>query len=296
MLKTKLFISTIPDDLNQALLEFEKGFQYPLSKEVSFLISHGPDYLRFFKSLGEVVLAVSFYNEKVVGVCVGVKQKDVLGRYCFYLCDLKVLSEYREMSVAYLVSKKLYQWCRQFGINDFFAFVMGGTSKVSAFFRGRLDFPPLLIKHEYRVLRLDTEKRIVTHGTIDQSADYQPLFKFNNGKESSSNCMELIGPSFSGVLEDTLYGKKIMLNDGVELLSSHLSDIKFSQISDLVELLEEARVKSQKLKYPGLFVAIPERVYQQIRFNLFSLSNSKMTMFTNMDFTGLNGTINTAEV
>src|SRR6516162_3463154 len=57
-----------PPELARALDRFERQFIYPLGPGRSFRISHGEDYPRFFRAMGEAACFVAEREGRVVGV------------------------------------------------------------------------------------------------------------------------------------------------------------------------------------------------------------------------------------
>ena len=55
-------------ELALALARFEEQFTYPLGPGRSFRISHGDDYPRFFRAMGEVACFVAERDGVVLGV------------------------------------------------------------------------------------------------------------------------------------------------------------------------------------------------------------------------------------
>src|SRR6266542_4454124 len=84
-----------PPDLAGKLAEFERQFTYPLGPGRSFRISHGEDYSRFFRAIGEGASLVAEDDGHVLGT-LGTALRTVLlpqggaGR-AMYLGDLKIL-------------------------------------------------------------------------------------------------------------------------------------------------------------------------------------------------------------
>ena len=57
-----------PPELAQALERFEEQFRYPLGPGRFFRISHGEDYPRFFRAMGEGACFVAERDGRVLGV------------------------------------------------------------------------------------------------------------------------------------------------------------------------------------------------------------------------------------
>lgn len=81
-------------DLVKALARFESGFSYPLGQKTKFRISHGEDYPRFFRAMGQCRVFVSERHGEVSGTLAGVVRtldgSEKEGTNVLYVGDLKV--------------------------------------------------------------------------------------------------------------------------------------------------------------------------------------------------------------
>ncbi len=77
--------------LQSALEDFERNFIYPLGSD-SFRISHGKDYLNFFRRMGRDNVYAYVDNQKIAALGAGVIQAR---HKAWYLCDMKVHPDYR---------------------------------------------------------------------------------------------------------------------------------------------------------------------------------------------------------
>lgn len=89
----------------ERVAELEAKAEYPLGPNEKFKINHGEDYFAFFKRLGEVHYFVCLDNDKVVGVGAGCL-RTIENRKVWYLCDLKVIPEYRGRYIPMHMFKK----------------------------------------------------------------------------------------------------------------------------------------------------------------------------------------------
>lgn len=120
-MKKKLAIKKIYPVLNDKVksiynfqcIELEKTFQYPLGGDF-FYIDHGINYFSFFEKLGSPVFYGVFDAEKLIGLASGVlrnvrpyKDKN-LSQKVWYLCDLKILPEYRGEKLTHQIFKKAF--------------------------------------------------------------------------------------------------------------------------------------------------------------------------------------------
>ena len=67
----RVFDADLPADVAHALAGFEAGFRYPLGEGATFCISHGEDYRRFFRAMGESVCIVSERDGFLVALITG---------------------------------------------------------------------------------------------------------------------------------------------------------------------------------------------------------------------------------
>ena len=88
------FTTGLTREIGLALARFEKEFTYPLGSEARFRISHGEDYLPFFRAMGEPDLTVLEKHGEILGCLARVKRHLVLDGKAdleaHYLCDLKL--------------------------------------------------------------------------------------------------------------------------------------------------------------------------------------------------------------
>lgn len=98
---------------SKELQEFESQFSYPLGQK-RFNIVHGAsdgcDYFSFFEQMGEVYYFVARNEEKIVGAGCAVLRDGLEGTY-WYLCDFKILKEYRGKGILEKMFKKYFIPC-----------------------------------------------------------------------------------------------------------------------------------------------------------------------------------------
>src|SRR3954463_4543761 len=87
-------LTTAPSpELATSLARFEEQFTYPLGPGRSFRISHGQDYPRFFRAIGDAACFVAERNGEVLGAlalaATRVRNPDATERPAIYFADLK---------------------------------------------------------------------------------------------------------------------------------------------------------------------------------------------------------------
>lgn len=99
--------------VSKELQEFEASFEYPLGCE-KFKIVHGAlpgqDYFSFFEQMGKVHYFLAKDGEKIIGAGCAILRNGEEGKY-WYLCDLKVLKEYRNVGVMEKMYKRYMFKC-----------------------------------------------------------------------------------------------------------------------------------------------------------------------------------------
>lgn len=94
----------------EALRALERDIAYPIADGAdSFTIDHGPDYHRFFSSMGDARFLLTFDGDRLISVLSGAKRvATVRGvtKPSAYLADFKLAREYRGRGV----SRKIIQW------------------------------------------------------------------------------------------------------------------------------------------------------------------------------------------
>ena len=173
-----------PADLASALERFEEQFTYPLGPGRSFRISHGTDYPRFFRAMGEPACFVATSDARphgvgqafqpdsqagkpdlrerggrVVGVlgCALRRLQLPNGTECpaVYLGDLKVDPQARGGRALPQLAQAAMRWVAA-RAKVAFSVVMDGTRITPTRYTGRLGIPPFQELGKIMVLRIAT--------------------------------------------------------------------------------------------------------------------------------------------
>lgn len=276
-----------PNSLASALERFESEFTYPLGPGRSFRISHGEDYPRFFRAMGEARCFVAERNGVVLGT-IGVALRPLWlpsGEECtaVYLGDLKLTAHARQGRALLRLAEVVQQWVGG-RTQAAFAVVMDGTRATPTRYTGRLGIPQLGDLAKVIVLRIatgGTDLKCNATATADEAgtACYRQL---SMGRYAcpGGTCAErsaitphwltLSGDRACGRLEDTRRAKRLIADDGQEMPSAHLSCFAYRDPASAVELAQAARVTAASLGFPALFVAVPPADADTIRRGLGS--------------------------
>lgn len=281
-----------PPNLACALEEFEYSFLYPLGPKQKFRISHGREYLPFFRAMGEATLLVAEHAGDVLGTLVLVRRmvqtRTSAGMQespAFYLCDLKVRSEWQRTPLLLRLIAAARKLIESSGVRRCYCVVMDGTRRLPTSYTGRLEIPPFEKLGEIMIIRatftpeIDPDLgQLVSISEVDQLFQQirSPGVAAAQGLSSERSRMSprgLIDASRSacGVLEDTRRGKQLWLQSGEELLSAHLSRWAWTHAHSGAAILKQAVSISLKHGFPALFAALPNRCYPNLAQYLDSL-------------------------
>ncbi|MCY3623625.1 MAG: N-acetyltransferase [Gammaproteobacteria bacterium] len=257
-----------------ALKHFERQFTYPLGSGRSFRISHGDDYVRFFRAMGEARCFVAERDQRVLGV-LGAALRPLMfpggeRRTVLYLGDLKVDPATQGGRMVMRLASALESWLDE-RTDIAFGVVMDGTRATPAQYTGRLGLPCFTALGKILVVRLcpgprdepydaweateqdgeDCQERLASHG-----------FACPVGAPSRSEMARrwLVDPAGAacGCLEDTLRSKRLYdAADGSEIRSAHLSGFAYRSPESGVALLEAALAGAAQHGLHRLFVAVP---------------------------------------
>ena len=257
-----------------ALERFERQFTYPLGPGRSFRISHGDDYVRFFRAMGEARCFVAEREQRVLGV-LGAALRPLLfpggeRRAVLYLGDLKVDPAVQGGRMVLRLATAVKTWLHE-RTELAFGVVMDGTKATPAQYTGRLGLPGFASLGKIVVVRLrarppykrgdawratewdgeQCHERLVSHG-----------FACPVGATWRSEMARywLVDPAGAacGCLEDTLQSKRLYdAVDGSEIRSAHLSCFAYGSPESGVRLLDAALAGAAQNGFHCLFVAVP---------------------------------------
>jgi hypothetical protein len=259
-------------DLAAALARFERQFTYPLGPGRSFRISHGDDYPRFFRAVGDAACFVAERAGEVLGVLglaiTRVRCAGGGGRDAAYLGDLKVSPSARGGRVLVRLAEAAGAWCAgRAGCG--FAVVMDGTRATPDRYTGRLGLPPFRAVAKVAVLRIPAAAsspdreweagEAATEACFSRLACGRICTSGGHPRERSETApLWLASPDglACGRLEDTRRAKRLMA-DGGEMTAAHLSRIGYANLAALAGLLRAAQGAAAARGFPALFAAVP---------------------------------------
>jgi len=272
------------------LAQFEQQFQYPLGPDNHFSISHGSEYLPFFAAMGAATLLVAEHCGTIVGTLVLVQRQLEIrdssasdsqtgSQAAHYICDLKVRPEARSSSALARLMTAAAEIIRSCQSHACYSVVMAGTSSEPAAYTGRLNIPDFAAVGEVTILRFLTatgnELSKVVNASPDQFiATQERLRAAGVGPVAGdSSLRSLIGvqrfchvsETACGLLEDTRRGKRLIHSSGEEIVSSHLSRFRWSDLAAAEDLLKHALDQSFELGFPAMFCSMPSAAWAQLK-------------------------------
>jgi hypothetical protein len=265
-----------PDPNLAAKLEtFESQFHYPLGRDAWFRISHGDDYTRFFRAIGQARCFVALRGSEVLGVISAMicRLRTPGGDWqqTGYISDLKISQSFGGRTLLRLL-RTATDWVQP--STPAFCVVMDGTAKDPSSYTGRLGVPQFRPLCKLLILRIPCESfalharvPVEVHPTEVVKTRYRELtpecFATTAGDSALRSEMQPLGlistdGNASGLLEDTRRGKQLFNSDGTEMISAHLSCFGYRDATAAVDLIAAAAGHCQRLEIPALFVAIPD--------------------------------------
>jgi hypothetical protein len=264
-----------PPELALALAEFEAQFTYPLGPGRTFRISRGSDYPRFFRAIGQGASFVAEAEGRVLGA-LGMAVRplalpDGSERLVAYLGDLKIAPAARGGWALVSLARSALAWAGPH-VEAAFSVVMDGTPVTPVRYTGRAGLPAFRELGNVIVFRIATGdvplEPAADHWVTTAAAGMECYRRLRAGRyacpggqpaeRSEIAPLALLDPEGSacGQLEDTRKAKRLLADDGSELLSAHLSSFAFRTSAAGAELLRVARSHAAERGFPALFVAV----------------------------------------
>ena len=286
------FTSPPPADLATALEEFEQSFLYPLGPQQKFRISHGRQYLPFFRAMGEATLLVAQHAGTVLGTLVLVRRMvqirtptETVESPAYYLCDLKIRPEWQRTPLLFRLIASARKLIEESGVRRCYCVVMDGTGRLPTDYTGRLGIPAFEKLGEIMIIRASSaggevhdRSLMATASEVEQLAQQirGPGVAASPSLSSERSMLSPVGlidaaRSACGVLEDTRRGKQLWLQSGEELISAHLSHWAWTEAQAGASILKQAVRCGAESGFPALFTAIPRRWYAKLTPHLDSL-------------------------
>jgi hypothetical protein len=299
-------------ELAQALEAFEEQFSYPLGPGRTFRISHGRDYPRFFRAIGDAVVFVAERDGQVLGTLAGVLRTMLLpdGQEARvgYLADFKVAPAARG-STAILRLARAVQAANTSHAGAY-TVVMDGTPLPPSAYSGRLGIPSFSEVGRIVIFRIPADETAAADDISSGAAAARECFgRLAAGRYSTPAGdpaqrsrlapvpLLLADGSACGLLEDTEQAKRLFTGGG-ELRSAHLSDFAYRSPAHAAALLRTASQVAGQRGYPALFAAVsaPEADAVNACLNIPDVVQAPAAIHANGLNPGKLWNVNTAEI
>ena len=264
-----------PPDLARALAEFERQFTYPLGPGRTFSISHGDDYPRFFRAMGEAASLVLEEQGRVLG-SLGIAVRRIQlpeGRLhtVAYFGDLKVDPVARKAFAFLKLAWAAEKWLHGKASTGF-GVVMDGTSATPDAYTGHFGIPAARVLGKTIVWQLpctaeawrpEHEQWRAPPAQVQEC--YRRLSRrryacpgADPAERSEMAPVSLVHPDglACGLVEDTRRCKRLRADDGAELRSGHLSFFAWQTPAAGAALLRAALGYAARADHPAIFVAV----------------------------------------
>ncbi len=261
-------------DRAQALETFESSFTYPLGVHQRFGIRHSPDYLRFFRAMGEAQSFIAIEQGCIVGaIAVALRRllnPDGQSLRVAYFGDLKIIPEARGGRTFIELTRRASRWVLERS-SVAFSIVMEGTTLTPEHYTGRAGLPAFTELAKLAVIRVPNEPCVPTLETLittDLETHANLFHKLSAGRyatpvlaphmRSSATPLPFVlaDGSACGLVEDTRLAKRLVVADGTELASAHLSQFAYRDAVAGAKLVHAARWHAARLGLPALFFAV----------------------------------------
>ncbi len=263
--------------LARALAEFEAPFTYPLGPGKLFRVSHGEDYTLFFRVQGEGACFIAEHEGRVVGTLGTAIRRlwmpDGTERPAVYIGDLKIAAKARGGTVLIRLARAAETWLRP-RVAAGLGVVMGGTPLTPDAYTGRARIPGFQDLGRLMILRIcgsvdgrpaDPGRCLTTRKIGLACYRRLSLGRYSCPTDKAEQRSRIVpiwlmntDGSACGMLEDTRRAKRLINEDGSEILSAHLSCFAYGVVSAGAELIGVALQHAARLGLPSLFVAVAE--------------------------------------
>ncbi|MBI5245967.1 MAG: hypothetical protein HY923_02205 [Elusimicrobia bacterium] len=265
MNKVELYSVAVPQSVGQSLRALEREFDYPLGPDERFRIDHGPEYGRFYSSMGESACVVVYDGDEPCAT-VSAALRTAAGAPAVYGGDLKVHPRARGGKAYHRAASELARWTAK-RAERAYSVVMGGTAALPDEYSGRAGLPALRKVAGLTVFSLAASPGGADGAEAPLGAWERAFGELTRGcvvptggepaRRSSAPPRLLLGPGGAacGRLEDTREAKKLLRLNGTEIKAAHLASFAFRSARSGVALARRAAALSGAER---LFFCVPE--------------------------------------
>lgn len=303
--------------LSRALAKFESQFSYPMGQADRFAVFHGDDYARFFRAMGRAQCFLAEMGGEIVGSFAVVVRRiglpDGTESEVGYLGDVKIAPRARGGSTLFRLAAAATAWVPR-SVDAYYGVVMDGTEATPDEYSGRAGLPAFSAVGKVMITRLLTSSMTGRNDPAISESEFPAVtacFRELSAGRYSTPCTapserSLTAPislmarnrSACGCLEDTRRAKRLVLQDGTELLSMHLSSFAYRDVRSGGSLIREALTRASSLGFPAVLVAIAAADADQMFAELteYSATLAPATIYGHGLAPNVDWNLNTAEI
>jgi hypothetical protein len=273
-MRIRVLVDPPSRSLSEMLQAFEREFYYPLGQG-RFRISHGEDYLRFYRSMGMASCCIADDEDGILGMCCAVRREihhpQDGTRSVLYLGDLKLAVRARGRYVLWRLADAIRE--HYSGIQEAYSVVMKGTSRSPDTYTGRAGLPVFGSLGTVQIWRLGIDSNALAAGGARIVSEEQGVEAFR--RLATNQCYVLGGvpqlrslmqPQWwlsedgqaCGRLEDTRLAKRLFRDDGEEMVNAHLSAFAYANSDSGHRLVQAVCYRLAQSGYSSLFLALSE--------------------------------------
>lgn len=130
----------------------------PMNGTIGLRIDRNPNFFSLLQLSGSYILLVAENKEKeIIGSFAATKSKlCIMGKptIAYYLRDLKIHPDKKELPIAYLLVKKMYERLKALGADILYCTAAAGNNAVIPFFEGRAGIPSFVTVSNFNVYEL----------------------------------------------------------------------------------------------------------------------------------------------
>ncbi len=263
-----------PLPLQQALANFEHQFTYPLGAVGSFRIEHGQDYSGFCRAMGP---GRSFVVEKdnqvkaAIGTSIRTLNTPDGKVQAAYICDLKTNQNANCGRALLVCMEAALVWCKP-QAQAAYGVVMDGTVADPAVYSGRFGIPHFASVARVAVLQISLAPRDTSSAKnisveiVSEPTSRQQFATLANGyycasgtphERSSIEPIWFASSGASGCLEDTRKVKRLIRDNGSEIVAAHLSNFAYTNVDAAASMINCAATLAAAQNFQCLFVSFP---------------------------------------
>lgn len=300
----------LPDALEAEYERFGANFFHALDGGSRFRVVHPGGTDVFFSDMGEAERLFAYGDDGLVGSLTWVRRCFARGgRDVAYLCDLKIRPGHG--FALHALAGACTVRCRAAGIDAAYGVVMAGAHRTPDRYSGRMGIAGFRRVADFAILgfaaRRDSGDATVRCVSPEEAASCRRMWEPASspaayGKGTRCSGMIPVGlvadGGACGVLEDTRRGKRLIGENGREIMTAHLRDFDFFRPVAGARVLRAALGLAAERGFDRILVALTHEKVSGLLSQTGDLSHigSGASVFATGDCPGIPGVVPTSEI